>query len=93
MTVTYPNGGQTFGPDQEVVVAWNAQDDVGVVQARVYFVVGGTEHLVAEGAFHDAYTFVWNDHFAGQPGPRRAASASSSSTARSTRPSTRPTAT
>ncbi len=68
VTFTYPNGGQTFDPDQDVVIAWNAQDDVGVVQARVLFVVGGTEHLVAEGAFNETFTFVWNDHFAGVPG-------------------------
>ncbi len=68
VTLTYPNGGQTFGPDQQVAVTWNAQDDVGVVQARVFFVAGGTEYLVAEGAFNNTYTFVWSDHFAGMPG-------------------------
>jgi hypothetical protein len=68
VTVTFPNGGQQFDIGQDVAVAWNAQDDIGVVQARISFVVGGTEHFVAEGAFHNSYTFVWNDHFAGQPG-------------------------
>ncbi len=71
VTFLYPNGGQTFGADQDVVVAWDAQDDVGVVQAQVLFVAGGTEYPVAAGAFDGTYTFVWSEHFTGGPATGR----------------------
>ncbi len=68
VALTYPNGGQTFSTSTPVNVTWNAADDIGVVDAEIAFVVGSDIYPVAEGAFAGSYSFVWNEHFAGQPG-------------------------
>ena len=63
VTLTYPNGGQVFGADDEVMVAWSASDDTGIVQARVYLDVAGQPLLLAAGALNGSYRFVWSEHF------------------------------
>ncbi len=63
VTLTYPNGGEVFGADEEIVVTWSAADDLGVVDARVFLDVAGEPLLLAAGALNGAYTFVWSEHF------------------------------
>ena len=68
VTLTYPNGGEVFERDHEVMVTWSASDDLGIVQARVYLDIEGQPLLLAAGALNGAYRFVWSEHFAPQPG-------------------------
>jgi len=61
--LTYPNGGEVFEANDEVMVAWSASDDLGIVQARVYLDVSGQPLLLAAGALNGTYRFVWSEHY------------------------------
>jgi len=62
ITVTEPEGG-SIGNGQNLNVAWNASDDVGVVHARVWLSLDGGssfDQLIAEGALDGAVDWTVN---------------------------------
>jgi len=60
VTVTAPNGGQSFATDDEVEVTWNGADDIGVVHVVILLSTdGGASYpdTVATGPFNES--FMW----------------------------------
>ncbi|MBK7669822.1 MAG: carboxypeptidase regulatory-like domain-containing protein [bacterium] len=57
VTMGYPNGGETLAAGAPVTVAWSHDDDIGVVQARIWLSTdsGGSWSQLAQGAFNQSW--------------------------------------
>lgn len=60
VTLGYPNGGQVLAAGAQATVAWTHDDDIGVVQARVWLSTdsGGSWSLLAQGPFNQAWDWT-----------------------------------
>jgi hypothetical protein len=60
VTLTAPNGGESFATDDEVTVTWDGADDIGIVQAVILFSTdGGASYpdTVVTGPLNGSY--IW----------------------------------
>ena len=60
VTLGYPNGGEVLAAGSQAAVAWSHDDDIGVVQARVWLSTdsGGSWALLAQGPFNQSWDWT-----------------------------------